>query len=355
MSVAWFIVILVGILAYVLLDGYDLGAGVITLVTRDRDERNEIVEGIGSIWDGNETWLVFVGVALFGGLPAAFGLILPHLYLPLILMLFGLILRGVSVEMISQPHKGGAEGWYKAFGIGSLLAAFMQGLALGTLSVNVAHDGVRYLGGSFAFVGWFPLLMAVTVTFGYVALGYAWMHLHRIGAQTSVTSRGRIVSLVAVVGAVVALVTVGATDSGYRFSSPAIGWAFGGLLLFAAVAAVVTLVTFGSSTAKAEPFGGLSVVVAGVFLAFVVSHLPYVAAGLTLQEAAASSSTYLFLLVGVGLNMPLVLFYNWFSHHAMSADHVDAAKRGMRQGAAAVAAAGVNRSVEGVGSDVVNA
>lgn len=231
MSAAWYIVILVGILAYVLLDGYDLGAGIITLVTRDRGERDEIVEGIGSIWDGNETWLVFVGVALFAGLPGAFGLILPHLYVPLILMLFGLILRGVSVEMISQPHthKGGAEGWYRTFGVGSLLAAFMQGLALGTLSVNVAHDGVRYLGGSFAFVGWFPLLMAVTVTFGYVALGYAWMHLHRIGRQDSVTARGRWASLIAVVGAVVALATVGLTDSGYRFFSPAIGWAFSGL------------------------------------------------------------------------------------------------------------------------------
>src|SRR5918992_1290448 len=120
MTTIWFLLALMCLLMYVTLDGYDLGIGVATLLERDARYRHEMLEQVAQAWDGNETWLVLLGVSLWAGFPLAFGTILPHAYLPLIVMLFALIVRGVSVELASQTHP--APRWAKAFGIASLVA-----------------------------------------------------------------------------------------------------------------------------------------------------------------------------------------------------------------------------------------
>jgi len=109
MSDAWFVLILVCLLLYVVLDGYDLGIGIASLFERDGHYRHEMLELVAQAWDGNETWLVLLGVGLWAGFPLAFGTILPHAYLPLIVMLFAIIVRGVSVEMASQAAPASAN------------------------------------------------------------------------------------------------------------------------------------------------------------------------------------------------------------------------------------------------------
>src|SRR5260370_15069200 len=124
MTFIWFVLILLCVLMYVVLDGYDLGIGIATLFERDARRRHEMLELVAVAWDGNETWLVLAGVALWAGFPLAFGTILPHAFLPLIVMLFALIVRGVSVEMASQRPP--APGWDRAFGTCSAGATSRQ-------------------------------------------------------------------------------------------------------------------------------------------------------------------------------------------------------------------------------------
>ena len=330
MSIAWLILVLGSLLAYILFDGYDLGAGTISLFTRDRARREEMIEGVGGVWDGNETWLIMTGVALFAGFPVIFGVVLPHLYLPLIVMLLGLILRGFSIELISQGHGNAHEIWYRLFGIGSLVATLMQGLAIGALSTRPIRQGAVYQGGPFSWLSWFGVLISLTVLAAYVGLGYAWMRIHEYGDRGEVVHNGRFASLLAVVGAVVALCTVNLTDATMNLNSPAVIAAFVGFLLFALVGALLALFAFGSQGFHVGAYAGLCITTASVLLAFVVSHLPYIVPGITIEQASAPGNTYLFLIIGIGFNIPLIILYNWFAHHALS---VSSPERVPQQGA----------------------
>ena len=117
----WFGVVLLCLVMYVLLDGYDLGLGILTLLDGDPQRRRESVEIVATAWDGNESWIVLLGVALWAGFPTAYGIALPALYLPLVVMLLAIIVRGAAIEMVSAsptPPRGGLL----AFGVGSLVA-----------------------------------------------------------------------------------------------------------------------------------------------------------------------------------------------------------------------------------------
>ena len=137
MALVWFALVLLCLLMYVSLDGYDLGIGIATLFERDEQRRDEMLEQVAQAWDGNETWLVLLVVSLWAGFPLAFGTMLPHAYLPLIVVLLSLIVRGVSVEMASQAQPAPAPGWKRAFGIASLVAGLAQGVVFGTLTVQL--------------------------------------------------------------------------------------------------------------------------------------------------------------------------------------------------------------------------
>src|SRR5260370_158151 len=128
-SDVWMIFITLALVMYVVLDGYDLGIGVFTLVERDEWSRQEMHALVGRAWDGNESWIVLLAVAAFGGLPLAFGLASPAVYIPLILMLFALIWRGISIEILDQ-YPTWQRGWGAAFGLGSLVAALSRGRPL---------------------------------------------------------------------------------------------------------------------------------------------------------------------------------------------------------------------------------
>ncbi|HEY0186980.1 MAG TPA: cytochrome d ubiquinol oxidase subunit II [Cellulomonas sp.] len=323
MEILWFGIVLISLLAYLLLDGYDLGAGTIAVVERDRHTRHQIIEQVANVWDGNETWLVMAGVSLWAGFPLAFGVLLPHLYIPLVVMLLALILRGFSIEMISQRDGAVGERWYRAFGIGSLVAAFAQGFALGALTRPVAYDGASYVGGSATDVfSWYSVLMGVGVVVLDVTLGYAYLYLQGVGDAQTLARRGRLGVVSTGVLAVLALALVGATPAGMNLSTPARAIAFAGTMVFAVVALVIASLTFRSSAAAGRrsgtPMAAMVTATVAVVVAFLIGHAPDLAPGLTLDDAAATSSTYTFLLVGIGLNLPLIAYYTWFSQRALS-------------------------------------
>ncbi|MER5185326.1 cytochrome d ubiquinol oxidase subunit II [Streptomyces sp. NPDC002896] len=318
----WLATVLLCLLMYVVLDGYDLGVGVATLFERDATHRRHLLESVVHVWDGNETWLILLGVALWAGFPQAFGTILPHAYLPMTVVLFSLVVRGVSVEMVSQDPPG--HRWTTAFGVASLLAAFAQGFTLGTLTSTLhLHDGA-FTGTAFGAFSWFAVLTGVTVTAAYTALGYAHTK-HKCSGQlrASAARRGAVVTAVTAVLSTVVFFAVDHTAAPLNLTTPARAFAFGGLLLFAAAGVVTSLVTFRwkrqTDAADTLPFGGLVAAVVAGFLALVVARYPLLMPpDLTVNSAVGPHSAMVFVLVGIGLNMPLVLAYNVFAHRAFA-------------------------------------
>jgi cytochrome bd ubiquinol oxidase subunit II len=276
-----------------------------------------MLEQVAQAWDGNETWLVLLGVSLWAGFPAAFGTVLPHAYLPVVVMLFALIVRGVSVEMASQAHP--APRWERAFGIASLIAALAQGIAVATLTAHLTVVDGAFSGSPFGAISWFSALSAVTVTCGYLALGYAYTKWKATGElRARAGHRGAISAVLASLLAVACRIAVSATAAPLSLHGPARVIAFSGVLLFAVAGAVMSVMTLRpTSPYDGLPLAGLVTTVVALIIALVLARYPVLASPeLTLANTAAPPGTLAFLAVRIGLNVPLILFYNWFAHHA---------------------------------------
>ncbi|MCU1551834.1 MAG: cytochrome bd ubiquinol oxidase subunit [Glaciihabitans sp.] len=319
MTTIWFLVVLFCLAMYIVFDGYDFGIGIASLFEKDPGRKRRMIELVATGWDGNETWLILLGLSLWAGFPLAFGVILPHLYLPLIVALFALIVRGGSVELISQTaNPPRILNW--AFGLASLVGAFAQGFALGQLT-SPAHivDGA-YTGTDSGFP-WYSVILGATVTLGYTALGYSYLkHKSEGMLHDTAARRGGLVALVTVVFAAASFVAIEGTAAPLNLGTPGRAVAFWGLMAFAVVGAATAALNFWRRTdahplADVLPFAGLVVTTVATLLAFTVSHYPVlVPPALTVSSAAGPYNTMVFLLVGVGLNIPLVIFYHWFAH-----------------------------------------
>jgi cytochrome bd ubiquinol oxidase subunit II len=317
MSTTWFVLVLLCLVMYVVLDGYDLGIGVATLFERDRRRRHEMLEQVAVAWDGNETWLVLLGLSLWAGFPLAFGTILPHAYLALIVVLFALGVRGVSVEMASQAQP--APRWERAFGVASLLAALAQGIVIGTLTERLTVVDGAFSGSAFGSIGWFSAVSAVTLTAIYLTLGYGYLKWKATGElRASAGRRGTVSATLAVALIVGSLVAVNATAAPLNLDGAGRAAAFAGLLLFAAGGMVTALATLRpASPYDSVPLAGLATATVALVIAVVVARYPVlIPPDLTLDDTVGPQSTMQFLAVGIGLNVPLLLFYTWFAHHA---------------------------------------
>src|SRR5271157_2965298 len=176
----WTLVLAIGVFLYVLLDGFDLGVGILYGFAPNRDARNLVMNSIAPIWDGNETWLVLGGVALMAAFPLAFAIILPAVYFPILIMLLALVFRGVAFEFRFRDSER-LTFWDHAFCYGSALGAFAQGVVLGAFIQGFAVEGRRFVGGSFDCVTPFSLLTGVALMFGYALLGAGWLVLKTEG------------------------------------------------------------------------------------------------------------------------------------------------------------------------------
>jgi cytochrome bd ubiquinol oxidase subunit II len=175
LPVLWAIIIGVGLMMYIVMDGFDLGIGILFPFVRDRQQRDLMVNSVAPVWDGNETWLVLGGAALYAAFPLAYGLILSALYLPIMLMLAGLILRGVSFEFRFKAEDRFKPLWDRAFSFGSFLAAFCQGVALGAWVNGFPTQDYNFTGGALDCFTPFSLLTGVGAIVSYSLLGSTWL------------------------------------------------------------------------------------------------------------------------------------------------------------------------------------
>jgi cytochrome d ubiquinol oxidase subunit II len=311
------------LLAYVTLDGFDLGIGMLFTTERGREERDVMVNTIAPVWDGNETWLVLGGAGLYGAFPAAYSAVLPAFYPAVILMVLGLIFRGVAFEFRFRAHTERHRNlWDVAFLGGSFVAAFCQGVMAGGLvqGVRVAND--QYAGGPFDFITPFSVFCGIAVMIGYAALGAAWLYWRTSGAlQERMRHRCRTLGYEMVV--VIAIVSVWTALLNHAYFQR---W-FAGFDIVASALAPITLLLLGLvffGHLSRQPAGrrdvipflcGLGVFVV-CFIGIGYSFFPMIVpGGLTIWAAAAPPLSQRFQLIGTCILIPIIIAYNGFAYY----------------------------------------
>jgi cytochrome bd ubiquinol oxidase subunit II len=297
------------ILLYVLLDGFDLGVGILFGLTRDPDDRRSMLASISPVWDGNETWLVMAGTLLWGAFPRAYAIVVPAFYLPIVLMLGALILRGVAFEF-RYKARGSRAFWDAAFSTGSFIVAFVQGTAVGAIASGIAIDQGQYVGGPFAWLSPFSALCGLALCFGYMLLGLGWIIGKAEGSLREKAYR-RVKAYTCAVG----LLLIGLFVYSMHLDLPILNrWTERPYLaVFPMIGTLAALtILFGRRDRRDfRPFILISVAFIAAFGTFAVSFLPYMLPfSLTIDAAAAPPSSLRFMFWGSGLVvLPLILFY----------------------------------------------
>ena len=306
----WAALIGVAVAFYVILDGFDLGVGILFPFAKDDSERDRMLASIAPFWDGNETWLVLGGGGLLVAFPRAYSIIMPAFYLPLIVMLLALVFRGVTFEFRTiAEHK---PLWNAVFAVGSTLAGFCQGLVLGGLVQGVKIENGAYAGGPFDWATPFGLVCGVGVVAGYALLGACWLMLKTDGDMAFRAAEKAKVLLIAV------LVFMVAVSLYTPLTIPRIAhrwFTLPNLIYLAPVPIVTVLVAFADwrwieARRDAAPFlASIALFLLG-YLGLVISTFPYIVPPtLTIQDAAAAPSSQLFMLIGTVILLPLILGY----------------------------------------------
>jgi cytochrome d ubiquinol oxidase subunit II len=309
MIIFWVSVLALSILLYVLLDGFDLGVGILYGFARKERVRRAMMGAVAPVWDGNETWLLVVGVVLWGAFPIVYSTLLSAFYLPLLLMLAGLILRGVAFEFRSKARHWPWV-WDAAFAGGSVVAAFMQGVMVGALVEGLPLLHGEYSGGEFGWLSPFSVLCGAGLCFGYALLGVCWLVLKSDGELRDSSYRsipGLALASLLVLAAVFIyalhenLQVLGRwMERPYLFVFPLIGVVAGSVLI--------------SSVRRRrdrEPFYLVAATFAAAFGTFALSFWPYmIPFSITIDHAAAPHASLAFMFWGEGLFvLPLMLLY----------------------------------------------
>ena len=313
MVLFWTGVLTISTLLYVLLDGFDLGVGILFGLTRDETRRRSMIGAAAPVWDGNETWLVVTGVVLWGAFPIVYATLLSAFYLPLLLMLAGLILRGVAFEFRNKTERQRWI-WDASFGGGSFVVAFIQGMTVGALVEGLPIGNGRYVGGDLGWLSPFAVLCGVGLCVGYMLLGACWL-VRKCENTVRETAYRQIPYLS--VGLLTFLIVVFAyalaedlpvitrwLERPYLFVFPAIG-----------VAAAMTLTVTVRRRQDGPPFYMVALIFAAAFGTLAISFWPYmIPFSITIGEAAAPHSSLVFMFWGAGLFVfPLMLVYTAIS------------------------------------------
>jgi cytochrome d ubiquinol oxidase subunit II len=314
LPVIWAALIGTAVALYVILDGFDLGVGILFPFTEEEDERDQMMNSVAPFWDGNETWLVLGGGGLWVAFPKAYAVIMPAFYLPVIVMLLALVFRGVAFEFRSVAVTS-KKYWNFAFAAGSALAAFCQGLILGGLVQGIRVENGVYAGGPFEFATPFALMCGLGIVTGYALLGATWLVMKTDGV---VAARARnqarwLLLAVLVFMAVVSLWTPLAFDRIYQrwFSLPNFLWLWPVPLLTALTA--LLLWRWLETGREVPPFLATIALFLLGYLGLVISSYPYlVPPSLTVWQTAAAPTSQLFMLVGTVALLPVVLGYTTF-------------------------------------------
>ncbi|KAB0679737.1 cytochrome d ubiquinol oxidase subunit II [Aureimonas leprariae] len=314
----WALLIAFAVFAYVVMDGFDLGIGILFPTLKVGHERDAAMNSVAPVWDGNETWLILGGGGLMAAFPLAYAIVLPALYAPVIAMLLGLIFRGVAFEFRWRDPAHRAF-WDTAFFGGSLVAALAQGVTLGALLQGITVDGRAYGGGWWDWLTPFSILAGIGVTVAYAHLGATWLLMKTEGSARAHARRMSVKLGVATVAAIAAVsLATPFLESAYWqrwFAMP-------NVLLTAQVPLLLSVGTALFFRAlKAEdgrdhhPFL-LALALFGLcFVGLGISVWPNVVPGrVTIWQAASPPSSQLFMLVGAGLLIPVILAYTGYAY-----------------------------------------
>lgn len=316
LSFIWAMIIAFAVLTYVILDGFDLGIGILFPFAGSEQEKSVMMNSIAPVWDGNETWLVLGGGGLFAVFPLAYAVIMPALYMPVTLMLLALIFRGVAFEYRWRTVRWKSV-WDVGFFGGSIVAAFTQGIALGALVQGIEVADRAYAGGWWDWLSPFSLLTGCAVVIGYGLLGSTWLILKTEGElQTKMRGSSKWLGLgtLSFIG-VISLLTP-FQDAAYFQRWFTLPGSIFSVLVPGLVALCAWLLFSGLKAHKeAQPFlASLSLFVLS-FIGIVISFYPnIVPPGLTIAEAAAPDSSLKFTLVGTVILMPLILAYTAYAY-----------------------------------------
>jgi cytochrome d ubiquinol oxidase subunit II len=299
---------------YLVTDGFDLGVGVICLWERDEKRREEMIYAIESVWHANQTWLVIAGGVLFGAFPMVYGSVLAAFYIPAMLMLFSLMLRGISLEYRAEAQNKPL--FSLLFGLGSLATALTQGYLLGALLQGAPLDNGEFTGGAFDWFTPFTSLVACTVACAYVMLGGCWSGMKTSGllrAASLIWARIGAAACVAFFIPIVALISV---TAGLAHLKTALFTA-GPLACFAlAVAAVALLFIAAAKRRSKQAFAWAAFSVAIMAVGFAWGLYPMMAPpSLTVAEAASPAPMLKIMLGVIGALFPILLIYNGYQYH----------------------------------------
>jgi cytochrome bd ubiquinol oxidase subunit II len=313
MVIFWISVLAISILLYVLLDGFDLGVGMLFGLAPIESQRHAMINAVAPVWDGNETWLVVSGVILWGAFPIVYSTLMSAFYLPVLLMLAGLILRGVAFEFRRKTERMRWI-WNASFTGGSLVAAFMQGLMVGAMVEGLPFAEGHYVGGEFGWLSPFSVLCGIGLCLGYALLGACWLVRKCEGEVRDIAYRvipylsiGLLVFLAVVfVYALVEDLEVMRRwlERPYLFVFPVIG-----------TLATITLAANVRRRQDGPPFVMVALIFIAAFGTLAISFWPYmIPFAITVADAAAPHSSLAFMFWGEGLFVfPLMLVYTAIS------------------------------------------
>jgi cytochrome bd ubiquinol oxidase subunit II len=314
LPVIWASLIGIAVALYVVLDGFDLGIGILFPFARNERERDQMITTIAPFWDGNETWLVLGGGGLLAAFPHAYAVIMPALYLPVIVMLLALVFRGVSFEFRATAVTS-KKYWNFAFAAGSTLAAFCQGVILAGLVSGIKVEDGAFAGGSFDWARPFAILCGLGVIAGYALLGATWLVMKTEGAVADRARRHAKELLIVV------LVFMAAVSLWTPLTIPRIAqrWFSAPNIFFLWPVPIVTaLIAFMAwrwldARREALPFlASIALFLLG-YLGLAISTFPYlVPPAMTVWEAAAAPASQIFLLLGTIFLLPIILGYYGF-------------------------------------------
>lgn len=316
LATVWAFIIAFAVFAYVVLDGFDLGIGILFPVFRVGEQRDQAMNTIAPVWDGNETWLVLGGGGLMAAFPLAFAILMPALYPPIIAMLLGLVFRGVAFEFRWRDPRHRAF-WDAGFTGGSIVAALAQGIILGALLQGVEVSGRGYGGGWLDWLTPFSVLTGASVVCGYALLGATWLI-----AKTEGEAQRHAYRLARLFG-VATLIAIGAVSAATPFLDQnyySRWFEMPGILFTAPVPLLVTalgLLFWHALRRKAEiaPFVLALALFALCFVGLGISMFPYIVPkAVTIWDAAAPESSQVFMLVGAGVMIPLILAYTGWAY-----------------------------------------
>ncbi|MFC1875716.1 cytochrome d ubiquinol oxidase subunit II [Thermodesulfobacteriota bacterium] len=318
LALVWYGLIIAAIFLYVILDGFDLGVGILFPFAPTDDCRDRMMNSIAPFWDGNETWLVLSGGGLFAAFPLAYAVVMPALYIPVILMLLGLVFRGVAFEFRFKAAGRSRKIWDNAFHFGSLLAAFMQGVILGGIVQGIAVDGRHFAGGSLDFLSAFSVMTGLALVFGYALLGSTWL-IMKTEATTQDWARRCTVYVLVFVTVFMGLVSLGMpimnTDiRALWFSLPNF------FILLPLPGLSIVLIYLVWLTVKTRKEYGPFLFSLGLFLmnyiGLGISLWPWlVPYEITIWQAAAAPESQSLLLVGTVIMLPVILTYTAYCYY----------------------------------------